>query len=138
MVAKDSFYESIHKAQYKRDPYGYKKLTGEEIKKLNKKPSSFSLMPRQEKGTRSSSAIPYQLYADGKLSDDKRSVEVYFAAKNEIFGERAAGSPFNVYAETGRDLVVRNYAVTAGAQLKDQWRLSDFQQQHLSFENKWS
>ena len=128
VVAKDSFYESIHKAQYKRDPYGYKKLTGEEIKMLNKKPSSFSLMPRQEKGTRSTCAVPYQLYAEGKLSDDKKSVEISFAAKNEIFGEQAAGSPFNVYAEAGSDLIVRNYAVAAGAQLKDHWLLSDFQQ----------
>jgi len=127
VVPKNSFYESIHKAQYKRDPFGYKKLTGEEIRKLNKEPSSLPLMPRQEKGTRSSCAIPYQLYAEGKLSDDKKSVEVSFAARNEIFGEQAAGSPFNVYAETSSDLKVRNYAVAAGAQLKDQWPLSDFQ-----------
>jgi phospholipase C len=128
IVQKDFFYESIHKAQYKRDPYGYKKLTADEITKLNKTPSSVSLMPRQEKGTRSSCAIPYQLYAEGKLSGDKRSVEVFFAAKNEIFGNQAAGSPFNVYAEASSNLIIRNYAVAAGAQLKDQWLLSDFQQ----------
>jgi phospholipase C len=129
-VVKDSFYESIHKAQYKKDPSGYKALTKEEIKKLNKKPSSFLLMPRQEKGIRSSCALPYQLYADGKLSDDKKSVEVYFAAKNEIFGDRGAGSPFNVYAGPGRDLIIRNYAVVAGNQLKDEWQLSEFQNQN--------
>ncbi|MEP7372422.1 MAG: phospholipase C, phosphocholine-specific [Chitinophagaceae bacterium] len=129
VVAKDSFYESIHKAQFKKDPSGFKILTEEEIKKLNKKPSSLSLMPRQEKGTRSSCALPYQLYADGKLSDDKKSIEVYFAAKNEIFGDHSAGSPFNVYAESGGDLIIRNYALVAGSQLKDQWQLGEFQNQ---------
>ena len=127
VVAKESFYESIHKAQFKKDPSGYRVLNEEEIKKLNKNPFSFPLMPRQEKGTRSSCALPYQLYADGEISDDKKSVEVYFAAKNEIFGDRAAGSPFNVYAESGNDLNIRNYALVAGGQLKDQWQLSEFQ-----------
>lgn len=127
VVPKDSFYESIHKAQYKKDPSGYKALNEEEIRQLNKKPSSLSLMPRQEKGTRSSCGVPYQLYAEGKLSDDKKTAEIYFAAKNEVFGDRSAGSPFNVYAETGGDLIIRNYAVAAGAQLKDQWRLGEFQ-----------
>ena len=130
VVAKDSFYESIHKAQFKKDPSGYKVLTGEEIKKLNKNPSAFPLMPRQEKGIRSSCALPYQLYADGQLSEDKRLVEVYFAAKNEIFGSQAAGSPFNVYAESGTDLIIRNYALVAGSQLKDQWPLGEFQNQN--------
>ena len=125
VVAKDSFYESIHKAQFKKDPSGYKALTNEEIKKVNKKISSFPLMPLQEKGTRSSCTIPYQLYADGKLSHDKRSVEVYFAAKNEIFGDQAAGSPFNVYAESGGDFIIRNYAMVAGSQLKDEWQLNE-------------
>jgi phospholipase C len=130
VVAKNSFYESIHKAQFKKDPSGYKPLTGDEIKKLNKKPASFPFMPRQEKGTRSSCALPYQLYADGKLSDDKGSFEVLFAAKNEIFGDQAAGSPFNVYAESGSDFVIRNYALLAGSQLKGHWPLDEFQSQN--------
>lgn len=54
-------------------------------------------------------------------------MEVYFAAKNEVFSDRAAGSPFNVYAVSGNDLIIRNYAVVAGGQLKDQWQLSEFQ-----------
>ena len=129
IVEKDSFYESIHKAQYQKDPFGFKSLAREEINKLNDKPALFPLMPRQEKGIRSACPLPYQLYVDGKLSKDKKSVEVQFAAKNEIFGKRSAGTPFTAYAELGSDLLVRNYAVMAGTQLKDVWQVSQFQHQ---------
>ncbi len=126
-VAKEPFYESIHKAQFKKDPSGYKRLTEEEIKQINKKSSSLSLMPRQEKGIRSACALPYQLYADGKINADKKTFDIKFAAKNEIFGEQAAGSPFTVYAQVGDDLNTRNYAVTAGDQLEDKWLLKEFE-----------
>jgi len=133
-VEKKSFYESIHKAQFKKDPSGYKQLTKEEIEQINKKPSLLPLMPRQEKGTRSSCPLPYQLYADGKISADKKTFAIKFAAKKEIFGKQAAGSPFNVYAQVGNDLNIRNYAVAAGDQLEDKWNLSEFENQnyHLS------
>jgi len=130
VIAKDSFYESIHKAQFKRDPFGFKALSGEEIAHLNKKPSLFPLMPRQEKGIRSACALPYQLYAEGKLSKDKRSVEIQFAAKNEIFGDRSAGSPFYVYPVSARNLQIRNYALKAGGKLNDTWQLSEFDSNH--------
>jgi phospholipase C len=74
------------------------------------------------------------LYADAKLGAGKETVELNFAARNEIFGENAAGSPFNVYAVAGNSLIIRNYAVAAGQQLTDKWMLSNFpgQQYHLS------
>ncbi len=126
-VEKESFYENIHKAQFKKDPSGYKKMTDDEIRQVNEKPSSLALMPRQEKGTRSSCALPYQLYADGKLSADRKTVVINFAAKNEVFGKQSAGSPFNVYAKLNNDLVIRNYAVAAGSSLQDSWSLIDFE-----------
>jgi phospholipase C len=129
-VEKDSFYESIHKAQFKKDPSGYKQLTKEEIEQINKKPSSFSMMPRQEKGTRSSCPLPYQLYADGKINADKKTFDIVFAAKNEIFGQLAAGSPFNVYAQVENEFSVRNYAVAAGDQIADKWYLNEFENQN--------
>jgi phospholipase C len=125
-VEKEGFYEDIHKAQFKKDPSGYKPLIKEQISAINKNPLSLGLMPVQEKGTRASCALPYQLYADGLLSDDKKSFAIKFAAKNEVFGGRAAGSPFNVYAYINNDLNVRNYAVIAGDELEDKWQLDDF------------
>ena len=127
VIQKESFYENIHKAQFKKDPSGYQSLTAEQIRKINKKPSSLPLMPRQEKGTRSSCALPYQLYADGMISTDKKSFRIKFAAKNEVFGKRAAGSPFNVYAQVNNDLHIRNYAATAGDELQDEWPLDQFE-----------
>lgn len=127
VIEKETFYENIHKAQFKKDPSGYQSLTEEQISKINKKPSSLPLMPRQEKGTRSSCALPYQLYADGAISTDKKSFTIKFAAKNEVFGEHAAGSPFNVYAQVRNDLNVRNYAVIGGDELRDEWQLDSFE-----------
>lgn len=125
---KDEFIEGVHKARFKKDPSGYKALSSEETANINKDIYSSSLMPRQEKGTRASSPLPYQLYADGSLSADKQSFVVQFAARNEVFGSKAAGSPFMVY--TFNQSPPRAYAVKAGDVLKDTWSLEDFDQQH--------
>jgi len=126
-VEKNTFYESIHKAQFKKDPSGYKQLTKEEIRQINKKPSSVPLMPRQEKGTRSSCPLPYQLYADGKINADKKTFDIKLVVKNEVFGQKAAGSPFTVYAAIRDDLNIRNYAVAAGDEIQDKWPLHEFE-----------
>jgi phospholipase C len=48
-------------------------------------------------------------------------------ARADCFGERAAGSPFTVYARMGPGTVqVRNYAVAPGDRLEDSWSLRDF------------
>ncbi|RAK00096.1 phospholipase C [Larkinella arboricola] len=139
-VAKNEFVESIHKAQFKELPSGYKKLTKEEIEQTRRGASS--VVPRQEKGIRAACALPYQLYADGKLSADKKSFDITLQAKNQIFGARSAGSPFTVYAlnnyvsaaqKPERDLIVRDYAVSAGDSLTDRWNLADFEQETYQF-----
>jgi phospholipase C len=84
-------------------------------------------MPRQEKGSRKSCAIPYQLYADGGLNADRKSFELRLAALREVFGAKTAGSPFNVYAPgTSEHTYLRSYAVAAGDELRDQWELDKF------------
>ncbi len=119
--------ENVHKAKFKQAPSGYKILTKEEISQLNKNPSSLPLMPRQEKGVRSACAIPYQLYADAKLSSDRKNIEIQFQAKKDFFGARSAGAPFNVYtAGTPAILEPRNYAVMPGDSLVDSWSMADF------------
>jgi phospholipase C len=81
-------------------------------------------MPRQEKGTRPACALPYELYAGGKLNAGKNAFEIEVAAGNEIFGERSAGCPFTVYAPALAKN--RNYSVAAGDKLTDNWSLSEF------------
>ncbi len=131
---KNAFIETVHKAKFKKDPSGYKPLSAAEISSINKRKSQEGLMPVQEKGIRTATSIPYQLYADGHLAADKTTFAIQLAAANEIFGKQSAGSPFNVYAYTGTDVQVRSYAVSAGDSLTDNWVMNDFanQQYHLA------
>src|SRR6185312_8910658 len=97
-LKKDPFIEQIYNAKFKKDISGFTPLSAAEIDEINRNPLSPSARkPLQEKGTRPSRALPYQLYADGKLSADKKQFELNFSAGNEIFGAQSAGSPFNVY-----------------------------------------
>lgn len=141
-VAKDNFLESINKAQYKDLPADYKKLTADEIAYINKGTIPAPYMPEQEKGIRPSCALPYQIYADGRLSADKKGFELNFASRNDVFGKAAAGAPFNVYApgnylnkDSGAMEPVRTwaYGVKAKDKLTDLWPLAEFedQQYHL-------
>lgn len=142
-LPRDSFLEKIYNAQFKNEPSDFKKLSASEIVLINRDPSSSSLMPEQESGLRPACPLPYQLYANGKLSADKKKFELTMKAGNEVFGSGSAGSPFNVYAP-GRHLFedgnkmgrwsfekVRtwHYAVTAGDTLTDLWPLGSFEKE---------
>lgn len=134
-LEKNPFIEKIYSAKFKKEPLDFKQLSQEEIKQVNENPASSSILPGQEKGVKVSCALPYQLYADGKLSDDKKNVELIFAAKNEIFGEQSSGSPFNVlipvkYAKSQssfENVGSRSYAVTAGNSLTESFPVSSFE-----------
>lgn len=128
-LQRDEFIEGIHKAQFKKLPSNYRKLTKEEITLANRTLSSAPFMPVQEKGIRSANALPYELYAEGLLSQDKQSFDIVLKAGNRLFGDTAAGSPFQVYAPglyQGEKVRVWDYAVAAGAALADNWKLEDF------------
>jgi phospholipase C len=122
-VAQRPFVESIHKAQFKQNPSGFRALKADEIRQANAQPAS-SALPRQEPGVRPACALPYQLYADGRVSDDQQHFQVRFEARTEIFGARSAGSPFQVRL-VGKTWSMRNYAVAAGDNLIDRWALTE-------------
>jgi len=124
-VDKESFIEGIHKAQFKAVPSNFQKLSVEDISRINQDPASSEHMAHQEKGTRLSRALPYQLYAQGKLSEDKKSFGVTLEARKEKFGEASAGAPFYIYTH-GKNYNVRNYAVAAGKNVADAWPLAGF------------
>ncbi|WP_428664108.1 phosphocholine-specific phospholipase C [Runella sp.] len=140
-VVKDSFIQSVHKAKFKKAPSNFKQLSATDIEQINKNPAASPLMPQQEKGIRPSSALPYQLYTEGKLSADRKTFQIQLSAKNEVFGKKAAGSPFNIYAPNKyrtkegafENLKAWSYAVTAGDTLTDTWPLQNFEndQYHL-------
>ena len=119
-VEKIPFLESIHKAQFKALPSGYKKLTKTDMAELNANPPASPYMPKQEPGTRPACAIPYQLYVEGK--EDKDLFRMQFTNSNDVFGERAAGAPFIVY-NMADNTAPANYVVLPGDKLTDEWNL---------------
>jgi len=129
-VKREPFIESIHQAKFKQNPTGYHALTQSDIDALTRDPKQSQYMPRQEPGTRASRALPYELYVDGKLSADRKTLQVEFEARNEVFADTAAGAPYNVYAPgkyKGDTMRNWNYAVKAGDLLTDTWPLHHFE-----------
>ncbi|HEY3403680.1 MAG TPA: phospholipase C, phosphocholine-specific [Ohtaekwangia sp.] len=122
-LTRDEFVEGIHKAQFKKLPADFHPLSTAEVEKVNQTPAS-SVLPRQEKGTRTSRALPYELHANGKLTTGHK-VEISFEARNKVFGGTAAGSPFHVYCH-GNEFTNRTYAVTPGDALLDTWEQTEF------------
>lgn len=139
-LKRDSYIEKIYDAKFKKEPSNYKKLSDEEIKKINENPHSSPLMPDQEPGTRPSCGLPYELYVDGQLTKTKKELELTMKAGDEAFGSRSAGAPFKVYApgeyitaesegKNDRDFErarAWDYAIVAGDQLTDTYPLSHF------------
>ncbi|QRQ99913.1 phosphocholine-specific phospholipase C [Dyadobacter sandarakinus] len=128
---RDEFMEGIYNAQFRKLPNAFKALTAEEISEINKNPLLAPLMPKQERGTRVSCAIPYELHANGSYNPDKNAFQISLKAGNDIFRDKAAGAPFAIYAPgkyKGEIVKVWNYAVKPGDTLQWAWNLSDFEE----------
>lgn len=129
-LEKEKFIEQIYNARFKEEPGTFKKLGEEEIAVVNNEGHRSSLLPRQEKGIRTACPLPYELYVNGRLAKSKNGFEISFEPATNVFGDKAAGSPFYVYmmnaAEPWR-VNNRDYAVKAGDKLKDEWQLSKFE-----------
>jgi len=123
-LERNQFVESIHKAQFKKTPSGFHALNANEIEQANRNALS-PFIAKQEEGTRVSRPLPYELYADGHLSENKKSFELKLSAGNKVFGKHAAGSAFQVYGP-GKEFTLRNYAVTPGDAINDSWRNTEF------------
>lgn len=127
-VEKAPFLMGIHRAKFKDLPTGYRSLSGDEITAINQDPRQSPWFPQQEPGVRNSNALPYELYADGHY-DPTGHYRITFKAGRDLFGDRAVGSPFKVYAqvpfdgEAGRTW---DYAASAGSAVADSWPLSGF------------
>ncbi len=125
-LQRDPFVEDIHKAKFKATPAGFQKLSAEEIASVNRNPAASALVGRQEKGVRPSCALPYELYADGVLSSDRKYIELHLRAANNIFGKRAMGAPFNVCTRHMKRTRSACYTVAAGDTLYETWPLDGF------------
>jgi len=125
-LAKNEVLAGIHKAKFRQLPAGFKQLTKEEIGQVKQDPYNSSFMPGQEKGTRKSCALPYELYAEADLNDEQNALALNLRVDKKVFGDLSAGSPFMVYVH-GKERTVRNYAVAAGDQLSDLFPLNLFE-----------
>jgi phospholipase C len=126
--SRDTVIEGIHKAKFKKLPGGFHRFTEQEIIEFRRNPQGSPWMSRQEKGIRPSRALPYQLYADGSLSPDRKALEISFEARNEVFGKSSAGAPFHVYTPRKyRRVRVRDYTVAPGDRLSGSWLIDDFE-----------
>lgn len=124
-LKRDTVVEAIHRAKFQQLPATQKSLSAEEQAQVRS--GSRAVLPSQERGTRRSCALPYELSVNGGIGADGARFSLQLAAGNTVFGKKAAGAPYVVYARTGPDTVaVRNYAVSAGDTLTDTWSLSDF------------
>lgn len=122
---KDPFIEGIYNAKFKKEPTDYSPLTNQEMTEVNTNSLFTHLLPVQEDGIKPACPLPYELYAEGEISQDKKSVEITLRALNRIFGERSAGGAFNVYIPR-KDLSSRSYAVKAGDRIRDIFSLDLF------------
>lgn len=133
-IKRNTFVEGIYNARFTPRPADFKKLSPAEITQINEEPLSSSCLPKQEPGLRVACPLPYELYADGKLSNDKKRFVLKMQAGTEVFGKLSAGSPFKVYipviygqgknAERSRSW---DYAVTPGDILTDDWPIDSFE-----------
>ncbi|MDQ7947554.1 MAG: alkaline phosphatase family protein, partial [Pedobacter sp.] len=125
--------ETIFNAKFKQEPKSFKVLSTADIAKIKINPALLSF---QEKGIRSASALPYELYSHGEMGNNQKHFEISFEAGNAIFGSAAAGSPFTVQApvpfkdqqnkvEIGKKW---SFAVKAGDRLTYQWPLESFEE----------
>ncbi|MFT4204778.1 MAG: phospholipase C, phosphocholine-specific [Chitinophagaceae bacterium] len=131
----DKHIETIYNAQFKQAPTGFQPLSETDIALIAAQPQRSGKMSQQEPGISISTHIPYELYAEGALSADKKSLVLNMKAGNELFGGDAAGSPFAVYARTAYKDIKQNdfqkgkvwsYAVKPGDTLQDEYAIERF------------
>ncbi|NLR57859.1 phospholipase C, phosphocholine-specific [Chitinophaga polysaccharea] len=127
--------ENINNAKFKEVPTGFKKVSGEDIAafKRNQAPG----LGQQERGTRPSCALPYELLADGQWQQEQLVLKMQ--AGKRFFGSDAMGAPFRVYtslpytdAQSGQTENGRSwaFAVAAGDTLTYEWPVKAFADGH--------
>lgn len=135
-LKRDKVIEDVYNAQFKALPGSFKALNPSEIKQIKENPSDSPLFPVQEKGTRNACSIPYELYVDSGLDQNRKKVWINFRTGLEVFGVKSAGAAFNVYSpanfrlkenESFERMHSWSFAVKAGDQVPYEWELGSFE-----------
>jgi phospholipase C len=131
---RDKFVVTIQQARDKEVPSNHRKLNPAQIADINGSLLHSQFTSHQEQGIRPSCSLPYELYAEGRLSADHTKFELSMKAGNEVHGKSAAGAPFNVYLHNtngsvpagGGGMMVATYAVKPGDTIDEEFSLSHF------------
>ncbi|WP_447640034.1 MULTISPECIES: phosphocholine-specific phospholipase C [Chitinophagaceae] len=128
---RNEYVQRIDKAQYQPLPTVMDALSDEMVDKIRTDKAVLKSYLQQEKGSRKSNALPYELSANLQKNDG--TITLHFEAGKKLFKEKSAGSPFTVYAlndykkkdamESGANW---NFTVAAGDKLSYDWRLANF------------
>lgn len=127
------FVKSIDRAKYLGNPSGYRRLTPEDVAHVKSDARAAGITPRQEPGSRPSSALPYELYVGANVDAASGKLRLSFESGKRLFASASAGAPFRVYAPgdykvgSGTERC-RNwdYAVKAGDRITDDWSIASF------------
>ncbi|HSI76236.1 MAG TPA: phospholipase C, phosphocholine-specific [Lunatimonas sp.] len=139
-VNRESHIKTIYNASFKDIPDNFKALTRTEVEQVNTNPNLSNWMPKQEPGTKPSNALAYQLEVDGSLEIETGQVGIRFHASRELFGKKALGAPFQVYARNYRKqdsfepVQVWNFAVKSGDAFQHNWDINAFSQKAYDLE----
>lgn len=115
----------INKAKDKPAPNGQKLLDSTTIQAISKGYRSPEL-PQQEKGTKPSNALCYELYVDEETTAEQ--LRIYFSASKQLFGDKALGGAFNAFAYGYKHEKANwSFAMSAGKTVDYHWRLDDFE-----------
>ncbi len=82
-VDRNLWMQKVYNASFKDVPSNFSPLSDAQIREARENPD-VSYMPVQEKGTKESCALPYELYADGKLGKDCKTFEIAFRAADAV------------------------------------------------------
>src|SRR5690606_19096590 len=92
---RNRFMQEIYNSKFKKLPNNFKAFSAKEARELGQKASP-SVLPPQEPGTKPSNSLKYELYVDGRISEEGKNFVIRFKAAKDIFEDEALGSAFNV------------------------------------------
>jgi len=120
-IIREPFAISINKAQYAPVPNNFYALNEEQQEEIKKNLAKSTYLPKQESGIKPANWIPYEIYAEGKLVNNK--FLFHLKAGNQHFGDRSAGVGFNMYAGAEN----RSFTVAPGEEVNHAWQIKNNQ-----------
>lgn len=133
---RNAYIQRIYESRYLNMPQDVNPLSSKEIEDIQKNTFSTKTFFQQEKGTKPSNALPYELYADGQIDIAMASFALHLRAGNSIFKNKSQGAAFTLYAyhsTKGEKNKNWSFAVLAGEELHYKIALNDLDSKAYHF-----